>query len=396
MNKLFTKLLTFVIIALTLTSCDYSDQASRPGKGRVILVYMAANNNLSSDAVNNIEAMKLGYIPPKDDANLLLVYRHSAGQAPALIRLTKDKFGEPIEELVVQYEEQNSADPVVFNAVLEKVKLLFPKDDYGLILWSHATGWLPSGYYSGRNSVRGDANHTQEIDPYAHLVKSFGADDDGRSEIEITDLAKAIPFHCSFILFDCCLMSGIESAYELKDVCDYFAAAPTEILANGFPYNLIMEPLFEKRADLVAACEKYYDFYNSQTGYSRSATIAVIESRRLEAVAKIAKEVFAKNRDKIEDIDRYKVQPYFRMNKHWFYDIADFVKNIASEDDYDTFCDKMDNAIIYKASTPSFLGVIINPDSFSGVSTYIQSPKNIRLDTFYKKFKWNMDTEMVL
>jgi len=189
-------------------------------------------------------------------------------------------------------------------------------------------------------------------------------------------------------------MGGIETAYEFKEKCDYIIASPAEILATGFPYDLIMEPLFTKSApDLEEACQLYYDFYNSQQGIYKSATIALYESDKMESLAKVCKTIFSNNRSKLESLDASTVQRYFRLNKHWFYDLSDMVKKIASAAEYEEFKLALNKAVLFKLSTSSFLDLSIN--SYSGISTYIQTSGSTYLDNFYKGYKWNTATEMV-
>ena len=60
-------------------------------------------------------------------------------------------------------------------------------------------------------------------------------------EIEIKDLANAIPYKLDYILFDACLMATVEVAWELRNVCDYLAVSPCEIPAAGFDFrNLVI------------------------------------------------------------------------------------------------------------------------------------------------------------
>jgi len=164
----------------------------------------------------------------------MLVYKHLSGSNPELIRLYRDASGKAVEDIVAVYQDQNSATPLVLRSVLNKMKSIFPADDYGLILWSHATGWLPEGYYS-KTKTPG----VFFTDPYADIVKSFG--EDRGTEMEITELKDALPFEFEFIIFDCCFMGGIETAYELRDKAEYIVASPTEILATGFPYDKVIQ-----------------------------------------------------------------------------------------------------------------------------------------------------------
>ena len=46
---------------------------------RVVLLYLAANNNLSTYAKDNVEALRDGYVPSVNDKNILLVYKHIKG-----------------------------------------------------------------------------------------------------------------------------------------------------------------------------------------------------------------------------------------------------------------------------------------------------------------------------
>jgi hypothetical protein len=41
----------------------------------------------------------------------------------------------------------------------------------------------------------------------------------------------------NFILFDACLMGGVEIVSELKEVSEYIVASPAEVPEKGFPYT---------------------------------------------------------------------------------------------------------------------------------------------------------------
>ncbi|MBR2437840.1 MAG: hypothetical protein IKB26_02230, partial [Bacteroidales bacterium] len=77
------------ILALISVACDpVSENAPEfEQKQKTVLVYMVANNNLSSNAENNLSSMKGGYIPSDDN---LLVYMHLSNSTPVLLRLHKD------------------------------------------------------------------------------------------------------------------------------------------------------------------------------------------------------------------------------------------------------------------------------------------------------------------
>lgn len=376
---------------------------------RTVLVYMAADNNLALYARKNIEDMKQGEVPSYFDegsGDVLLVYADIDGEEPRLMRLSKDRFGVVTEETLRVYEEWNSCTDSVMSAVLSDAATLFPSRESGLVLWSHGTGWLPEGYYSNPvySSPDGGAAAPHHIeDPYAHLVKSFGSEDG--IEMDIKVLAEALPVHYSFILMDACLMGGVEVAYELRDKCDYFIGSAAEVLANGFPYADVVGEFFRGETGLRNACRLYREHYKDD-----GATIAMVDTRRLDALAGACRDVFADGRDAIPQLDMDSVQGYYRMNRHWFYDLDDFVRQLteagsdaaragsARNDLYEVFRDALDAAVVYKDNTDDFvLGGYpqFSIKKFSGLSTYIPNPENPILDEYYRTLAWNKAVMMV-
>ncbi len=381
--------LLFIILAsLLFSSCEKFP--NKDNYGKVVLVYLAANNNLSGYAEDNIAALKKGYLPDEDDKDIVLVYKHLLGLNPQLVRVFKNASGKVIEDVVSSCPDQNSATPEVLKGILNKIKTIFPAKEYGLILWSHATGWLPQGYY---NTTKGLGVYME--DPYAGIVKSF-AEDRG-TEMEVTKLREAIPYPLSFVIFDCCFMGGIETVYELKDKADYIVGSPTEILATSFPYDKIMMPLFKSKSNLEEVCQLFYDQYAAPAGTTptiyNSVTVALYDTHNLDKLASVCKTIFQNRRDEISKIDRYSVQPYYRFGKDYFFDLRHFVSKVATSQELAQFDKAIADVVIAKWSTPEFLQIpIIN---YSGISTYIPLSKPGELETFYKGFKWNTDTKLV-
>ena len=91
-------------------------------------------------------------------------------------------------------------------------------------------------------------------------------------------------------------------------------------------------------------------------------------------------------------VDTTAIQKYYRDKKHWFYDLGGLVQQLAG-DDADAFNKALESAVIYKAATPEFISVKIDPAKFSGLSTYIPSSKaDAELLEYYPKLRWNQDT----
>ena len=398
-------------------------------KDKTILAYFIDNNNIASYAVNSINQIINGYLP---DNGYVLIYTDNINTStmtvrdtmPLLINVYKNSAGAVVTDTVYRFPGQNSATKAALKSAIHVAKTMFPATEMGLVLWSHGTGWLPAGYYasgtfssgvitaelqeraeemtalrtlkklSGENKVKPFVNTWSSppggIDPYANMVKSFGLDN--KTEMSIIDLAAAIPCKLDFIAFDACLMGGIEVAYQLKDSTNYVIFSPAEVLTSSFPYNTIMKPLFG--GDYAAAAKAYNDYYAAQSGDSQSSTIAVVKTSALAEVAAQAKLIFDANRDKIQALDLSGIQPYFRYDKHWFYDINDFIVNLVGVNAASAFTAALNNAVVAKYTTGKILNLTIDPAKFSGVSTYINNPANSTLDAFYQNFAWEKAANM--
>ena len=371
-------------MALTLFSCKKAETeeivvVKRP---KTVLLYMVANNNLSYDAENSISRLQNGYIPAEEGN--LLVYKHCAGMDPVLLHIKKGEEGTVVADTAYRFPPRVSATKSALTQALNVTQALFPADSYGLILWSHGTGWIPP--------LASSSSAAQEVSGSAPQ-RTFGLD--GKVELEIRDLAQAIPYKLSFMLMDACFMGGIETAYEVKDSVDYYIGSPAEILTESFPYHKIMQHIFKSTPDYAAVCKEYYDYYNAKTGSERSATVALMDCSKLAEVAEVAKRVFDQYGERIASLDLSLLQPYFRgSSSKYFYDLKDLVDAIADASLSAEFAAALERAVPYKAATPYFIELPIR--SFCGVSTYVPgNPADTKLADYYKQYKWNQATGMI-
>ncbi len=396
MKKRVVNLLTLAFL-LTLainysTSCSLFPDADASYKNmkirKLVLMYMAADNDLYVNAGRNIEDLKKGYIPEffiEGEGDVLLAYLDKKYESPKLLRFSKDEFDVVHTEVVMEYQEHNSASDSILRDILHYVTHTFPAEETGLILWDHGTGWMPEGSYS-----RYTAN---EIKPF-----SYGSDNG--SEINIPELAAAMPedVHFSYIIFDACFMSGVEVAYELRDKCDYILASPTEIMAYGFPYDRIMDPLFNTPApfSLREIGKRYYEYYRDDI--QMGASVALIDTDGLDKLADACADIYSTSRDKIDTLHMDEIQQYFRGSKRWFYDLEDFINRISSPEQYSAFADAMQDVVIYKAATEEFnieSTVYFEIERYGGLSTYIPNPGHEILDAYYKTLAWNKAVRMI-
>ncbi len=363
---------------------------------KVLLLYSAGYNSLRNYLLDDINDLKNGWLPEEKDGNeILLVYSHTTRRggayntptSPYLIKIYRDKEGKAVCDTIMTYPEGTiSSSAVQLNSVLKHVTSTFPAKSYGMIFSSHATGYLPSGYYNNPEVVS----------------RSIGQDQVGTSgnytshEINLEDFAGAIPVKMDYILFDACLMGGVEVAYELRGKCGKVGFSQAEVLAEGLDYKTLSQHLLkESEPNPQAVCEDYFSQYDTQTGVYKSATVSFIDCDRMEGLASVCKGIFSNHREGLAAVDPAKVQKFYRYGKHWFYDLESIaIEAEASEGEMAALHSALDECVLYKAYTPVFL-MDFKIDIFSGFSMYLPCDGGPELDKYYKSLKWNQATGLV-
>ena len=403
----------------------YPERDTQNNRGKVFIVYSMGYNNLSYDLNEDIDELIGGDIPsfnPNDDA--LVIFNHSTFQnrsnyktqtSPVLYQAYRTGDGAVVRDTLKVYPEGTvAARKSIFNEVLTYIKEEFPADSYGMLISSHATGWAPEMYcYSppdkySSNYWSSQAKEFKPLDKYTDerpLTRSIGAHFNGSSsnmnEIELQDFAAAIPFHVDFMIFDCCLMGGVEVAYELRNVCDKVCFSQTEILAGGMDYEMMAKHIFDsEEADIESIAMDFYTKYAESSYLSdRSATVSVVDCRKLDAVADAVK----KNTEAITSLanssDRHNVQAYFQKsllrNHGLFYDLEDImIKAGAPAEDLDALSRALADCIICKYATPTFL-TNLEIKHHSGLSMYLPDPDRTTLNKYYPVLEWNKATGLI-
>lgn len=126
----------------------------------------------------------------------MIVYADRRGNYPQLIEIMPDGNQSVLET----YPAQNSGSPETFSRFLNYMIETAPAKRYGLILFSHATGWLPQGALE---------NPTLEEKPLSRTVF-----DDNGEQMTLAELADALPADIRFdyVVFENCFMGGAEVA----------------------------------------------------------------------------------------------------------------------------------------------------------------------------------------
>ncbi len=354
---------TIVLLCLLLSSCEKSERETQAKSERVVLMYMGGDNDLSVEAHEKIEAISQGWQANPQDR--LLIYIDSADDLPKLYELSEVN-GQTVQRLLFTYKEENSASKEVFSRVVKDVQILYNPESYGLIVCSHASGWLPKQTLAQPQSVVTDNN----------------------DEIELCDFAAAIPDSTfSFIVFDASFMAGVEVAHQLKDKTEYIVASSTEIVSPFTPvYSEAIGYLFETTPNLQGFVDKVFDYSDSQNG---SATFSIIKTSELDQLASwLESNVFW-----LKTADINKIQHFDRGSRHLFYDFEDYYKQLLPKDEQKSeLTELVAKCVIYKKATPTFMleenGFEIK--EYSGLTTYILQDLFPFLNSEYKKLSWSI------
>ena len=339
-----------------------------------VLVYIVSENNLDYYGDDSFDAITEAYYNAgnRRDANLF-VFIDNVDNPPILYWLDPE-YG--LTELV-RYPEGNSVSPdnlrQVCATAFSSGKRQNPVNT--AIFWSHGTSWWPVPKTESR---------------------SFG-DDDG-FKIDITDMADALRgLSIQNLMFDACLMAGVEVAAEFADVADVLVASPTEILATSYPYYSIIPALCTSTPDMHKVVDLYYDHYQGMTNGGQSGILTTVELKQIRQLA----QAFGKLQqaghgdDHILDISAL---CYDREAIHLAYDIVGYAQmhrdkaaeSIGSEAAgrlYDDFITAFYDCNIYCKHTDRFIS--INLSGASGLSVFIPGKYNLTsYEEFYRTLAW--------
>ena len=425
--KKFWNIFLLPLAVLLTASCSWfrREEAQIPPE-RVMIFVSDGFNNLSSWLLEDIQDLKKGYVPPKNDKNILLMVAHHTVRGyevptpPYLIRLYKQNDVVVADTLFSLPAGSSLTEQRNLDAMLTEARDRFPVEHYGIVVSSHATGWLPSGYYArtqsssttwstARRAARRSGKpfvfeETDPVyDPSLPMTKSILAEKQDNThsiEMEIEDFADAIPMHLDYLLIDACLMGGVEIAYALRDKTDQIGFSQAEVMADGFDYlALARNLLLADTPDTKSVCSDYISFYETQSGSYHSATISLIDCTQLDRLAEVCRQLFAAHREEIAALNPADVQG-FGGTKNWFYDLQDILEKAGvPEAELADLTAALDQCVLFKQHTGQYFSITdarTHPiTAFCGLSMYLPSAGNEELNDFYRTLDWNHDTQLI-
>ena len=335
----------------------------------------------------------------KESCTLLVFYRPYTGDAPlskptlmsfyadgrgninnvaALTgtELTFDAVCRIAQKKEYTMNSQIATDPAVMEEVFTDMQKIAPSDSYGLILGSHASGWM-----------KGTSVPT----------KAFG-DDDGYN-IDIPNLADVLKNSFSekldFVLFDACMMGTAEVGYELRETTSYCIASVMETPVYGFPYDQILPYLYSENVDYSAVCHEFISFNKTKDVWG---TCAVMDCSQMENLASAVKAKLSEWQDALSSVSMQNVQQYgVNSYKYFSYDVLDFFRELGgksgvAETDLNeaiaSIQTVLNEAVIAKECipNPSNSSFRVDETRFCGIGMYI--PKEVN-DYVPDNISWN-------
>ncbi len=380
------------MVSLTLLAgCKKSSETPVPsGPPHTFIMYMVADNNLWRYQRANVEMAMEAVAAGLPDNVRVLVYFDGQKDFMSEKQTTLSEIvvrdGQVIENELMNYGDQDSADPAVMQTVLKDAARFAPADTYGITLAAHGTGWFPPELVDVMNQrMPGMQPFVPEHDlrrPDDALTRAFGPDGDNYMTIgALAEGLTAIPF--DYVIFDACFMASVETFYALRDVAPYIMTSPAEIMGNGIPYNKVLPVLADNRYTveerLASAVNRIVDYYTGQP--YPSAAFVTVRTDKLAALADAAKAVYAVAGE--PDIDAIQPLEVIPTN-HAFFDLEDYMRNITQNGDgnaqaaFDAFDRALDETIVAENHTVqiySALGVwgggFFDADRVCGISSYI-------------------------
>lgn len=382
------RFLLVLLLGVSFGGCREDAEPPCAHSSRVVLVYIAGDNNLSGYVQGNLDDMVAG-MASAPQGTRTLVYMDLPGSNPRLAEVTASG----LTTLHAWASPHNSVSAAVMGEVFSLTRQLAPADRYGLVLWSHGLAWLPSSAddYLVRLGARSEG-----LWP---ATKWFGQDT-GETPVAYLDTAglrTAVPEGMfDYILFDACFMASAEVLYELRDKTKWIICSPAEVLADGFPYDKIMPGLLSAEPDLRAVCETFYRRYaeDPRPEY-RSAAVSLICTSELEALAAVTAVVFSAALDAdpavFSEMNLSQLQTVDRYRRHFLFDAGSVVDNLeqcglVSAPLAGAWWEQLSRAVVWEAHTAHMLDLALR--RCCGISLYVPYGGYPDLNEYYTTLGW--------
>lgn len=345
-----------------------------------VMVYMAADNNLETYAIQDVNEMET--VGSTSEVSVVVQvdrspdFDTSNGNWYGARRyfITKDADKSIVNSQLIQdLGPTDMAQPTTLKDFIHWATDNYTAEHYLLVLWDHGRGW-----------------RTRTLAPQAvqREVKSIFIDDSSGSEMSLLGLQQALEQspRTDILLFDACLMGMLEVAYSVRDCSEIMIASEENVSVQGQPYDGFLSKLTADSQTTPEALSRrivddYMDYYSAFSGtFTLSAVNLLMLDDVVSSADQLAGTILANMSDVRTEVQlaQENTQPfdYDKGEYHYYRDLYDFarlvnenvVSNAAVRSASDKLMSAVDSAVIYERSQGS------NVAHSHGMSIYLPDP----------------------
>lgn len=389
MKTLLKYRLLLLLSCCFFSSCEH-ETVQEPVKTQpnevTYLLYMVGQNDLSGFLTDNIDDLKTGL--EKTDINAKILVYADISSTPELYLIAKDENGTVTKNTVKTYSDRYSVDPEVMQEVVNYVFDTYPAPVRAVTFSSHADGSL----YTDKTVSK----------------RSFGYEGSVGYGMNVTDIREALE-DCpklDLMMFDACMMAGVETAYELKDCTHYFLATPNSVPGEGFPYDKALPDILKMDAEgLSRVAQVYMDHFHGNTAkWDDFVAISLTDVTKMDSLAIYMDSLFQDKdvQERASQMKRSQLQMY--ETGYELYDYGHWADSVGKGNKYlPKVKEHLDKAVIYKAHSDYAsvdasgynMLIPVRDETFCGLNTYVPptgySSRRDEQRTFFTTLQWYRD-----
>jgi len=402
-----------------------------------VLTYIAAHNNLDSFGRRSLN----GILSVGSNSEVVLGALYD-GQVGA----GRYVMGEPgMVSSQSQLGSFDSGDPAYLVATAKWLFTEHPAERYGLVLWSHGTGWEPGEIEEvakeARPNSKPNAAESNErsampgsrvlfrptlrtiLKPEKPTERAILFDDGTGHSLDTIELARVtdeiaqeIGQPLDLLGMDACLMANIEVAYEIRNSVGFLVASEELVPAHSWPYAQVYKSLQDNPCQTAgefaaSIVNQYVSYYMASPPAGGDVTKVAFDLSKLDQIVwpvdRVA-ELFIDSVDTHADIlwsvqhttrDRETVQEKRSLNKFKFHlwDVGSVIGGLG--DSANSSAEMKQRCQTALSSFAPSKGPILSAghvgqwfDGTSGFSTYLMPPQEQEIAKAYSQLAYPQKT----
>jgi len=262
-----------------------------PEKKRLwsFLVYMSADNNLESAAIEDMIEMECSHLDTDVYSVFVLLDRSASYDTSdsnwtgtKLFKLQTERAEDSKDLISTELEckdlnlrpgqntELDMSSSYVLSDCLNFIRKMYPAENYGFVMWGHGTGW------------RSSDSELTSTNPHSCLYKGFAFDETSGTYMTLSQLRKGLEDglkgeKLSFLGFDTCFGASIEVMYELRNCSDYAVGSEGLLMSSGWNYKTLFNAFNSNNSCsgkdfALITLNKFKQWYE----YSKGASFTVV------------------------------------------------------------------------------------------------------------------------